>query len=420
MMRNHSSHSHVLLLNLRLSAFSETARFNWSVTPAGNSAEISTVTFTDYSRDANPDGSITGWSWNFGDSSTSTQQNPSHTYAAAGTYTVQLTVTDNNSTTGNVSKNVIVDTGSGNTPPVANFTFTTNHLAAAFTDASTDSDGSVVSWSWNFGDSGTSTQQNPSHTYAANGTYTVQLTVTDNDGGTHATSKSVTVATNVSPTANFTFTTNGLTATFTDTSTDSDGTIASWSWNFGDSSTSTQQNPIHTYTIAGTYTVQLTVTDNNGATNFTSKSVTVSGGGMLTYCASSSASSSFSITKVTIGDFVNSSGKTKYSDFTSMTINMIKGQTYNVSIKVDDSFYYAYTRIWIDYNRDGDFTDSGEKVLEKKQKTTVTGTITVPTSGVVTGQKLGMRIHTDTMNYKNPCDVNSGWGEVEDYAVIIE
>ncbi len=478
---------------------------NSNITPTADftsSVNLSTVTFTDYSRDANPDGSITGWSWNFGDSSTSTQQNPSHTYAAAGTYTVQLTVTDNNSTTGNVSKNVIVDTGSGNTPPVANFTFTTNHLAAAFTDASTDSDGSVVSWSWNFGDSGTSTQrhpshtyaangtytvqlmvtdddgathstsksvtvaanvppvanftfttnhlvasftdtstdsdgsvvswswnfgdsgtstqQNPSHTYAANGTYTVQLTVTDNDGGTHATSKSVTVATNVSPTANFTFTTNGLTATFTDTSTDSDGTIASWSWNFGDSSTSTQQNPIHTYTIAGTYTVQLTVTDNNGATNFTSKSVTVSGGGMLTYCASSSASSSFSITKVTIGDFVNSSGKTKYSDFTSMTINMIKGQTYNVSIKVDDSFYYAYTRIWIDYNRDGDFTDSGEKVLEKKQKTTVTGTITVPTSGVVTGQKLGMRIHTDTMNYKNPCDVNSGWGEVEDYAVIIE
>ena len=103
-----------------------------------------------------------------------------------------------------------------------------------------------------------------------------------------------------------------------------------------------------------------------------------------------------------------------------MTINMIQGQTYNVSINVNDSFYTAYTRIWIDYNRDGDFTDSGEKVFEKGQKTTVTGTITVPSSGVVTGQKLGLRIHTDTMSYRNPCDTNWGWGEVEDYAVIVQ
>ena len=82
-------------------------------------------------------------------------------------------------------------------------------------------------------------------------------------------------AVNNPPTANFTFTTSGLTASFTDTSTDSDGTIASRSWAFGDATTSTATNPSHTYAAASTYTVSLTVTDNGGATNSTSKSVTV-------------------------------------------------------------------------------------------------------------------------------------------------
>jgi hypothetical protein len=59
-------------------------------------------------------------------------------------------------------------------------------------------------------------------------------------------------------------------------------------------------------------------------------------------------------------------------------------------------------------------------VLQKARKGTVSGTITVPTSGVVTGQKLGLRIHTDTMSYRGPCSVGWGWGEVEDYAVIIQ
>jgi xanthomonalisin len=87
--------------------------------------------------------------------------------------------------------------------------------------------------------------------------------------------------TNVPPVANFGVVTSGLTATFTDSSTDSDGTIASRAWAFGDGSTSTTASPSHTYTAAGTYTVGLTVTDNSGATNTKSQSVTVasSGGG---------------------------------------------------------------------------------------------------------------------------------------------
>jgi PKD repeat protein len=199
--------------------------------------------------------------------------------------------TDNRDESGGTAQSVDVYTiggfagGGGNVAPTANFSFTTSGLTATFTDSSSDSDGTIASRSWNFGDGTTSTVTNPSKTYSAAGTYSVQLTVTDNGGLTNSITRSVTVTSgNVAPTANFTFTTSGLTATFTDGSTDSDGTIASRSWNFGDGTTSTATNPSKTYSAAGTYTVQLTVTDNGGLTNSTTRSVTVTspGGNVLT------------------------------------------------------------------------------------------------------------------------------------------
>lgn len=91
--------------------------------------------------------------------------------------------------------------GTTNNPPSANFSFTTSELTASFTDTSGDSDGTVVGWSWNFGDlsGGTSTAQNPSYNYAADGTYSVSLTVTDDDGATGTTTKSVTVSSTPPP-----------------------------------------------------------------------------------------------------------------------------------------------------------------------------------------------------------------------------
>lgn len=84
--------------------------------------------------------------------------------------------------------------GGGNTPPTANFSFTTSGLTASFSDTSSDSDGSIASRSWSFGDGSTSTAASPSKTYSAAGTYSVTLTVTDDDGATSSKTSSVTVS----------------------------------------------------------------------------------------------------------------------------------------------------------------------------------------------------------------------------------
>ena len=94
----------------------------------------------------------------------------------------------------NADPDFACESDGGNAAPVASFTATTDLLTATFTDTSTDSDGSVVSWAWDFGDGNSSSFQNTSHTYATAGTYTVSLTVTDDMGATGSTSSSVTVS----------------------------------------------------------------------------------------------------------------------------------------------------------------------------------------------------------------------------------
>jgi len=166
-----------------------------------------------------------------------------------------------------------------NNPPLADFTAVPDGLAVVFTDASSDSDGSIASRVWDFGDGGTSSDANPVHTYATTGSYDVTLTVTDDDGAMGSKTVSITVdASNAAPVADFSVSVDGLTANFTDASGDSDGSIASYAWDFGDGGTSSIANPSHAYAAAGTYDATLTVTDNDGASDSKTVAVTVSGG----------------------------------------------------------------------------------------------------------------------------------------------
>ena len=144
-------------------------------------------------------------------------------------------------------------------PPVTAFTATPlaglTPLTVQFTDLSGDR---PTSWLWTFGDGGTSTSQNPQHTYTAAGTYTVTLTAT-NEYGSDYELKTDYITVYGPVTAQFTANVTGGTAPvavqFTDLST---GGPTAWSWSFGDGNTSAAQNPQHTYTTAGTHTVTLT------------------------------------------------------------------------------------------------------------------------------------------------------------------
>jgi chitodextrinase len=137
------------------------------------------------------DGVIESYEWTFGDGSTGTGGAPQHAYAGAGTYTVTLTVTDDRNGTAQFSRDVAV-TDPPNVPPVSRFTASCNSLTCSFDGrASSDPDGSIVSYRWTFGDGASGTRATTGHTYAREGVVTVRLTVTDNRGA--ATTKRATV-----------------------------------------------------------------------------------------------------------------------------------------------------------------------------------------------------------------------------------
>src|SRR5438876_5393163 len=225
------------------------------------------------------------YDWAFGDGITTTLQTPSHSYSTKGNYTATLVVTDNGGLS-SPAASVAITVNAPNQAPVASAAATPTSgvapLVVSFSSAgSSDSDGSIVSYGWAFGDGITSTLQNPSHSYSSKGNYTATLVVTDNGGlSSSAAAVAITVsALNQAPVANAAASpTSGyapLAVGFSSAgSSDSDRSIVSYTWAFGDGTTSTLSNPSHTFSFPGTYVAVLTVTDNQGAQG--TSSVTIS------------------------------------------------------------------------------------------------------------------------------------------------
>jgi PKD repeat protein len=237
------------------------------------------------------DGTVVGFQWDFGDGAIAATQNAAHAYASAGTYAVELTVTDDGGATGHLLHQVtLTEPGAGE--PTASFAgacvITGSYgrivfVDCTFTDQSTAAAGATVTaWAWDFGNGRTSTERNPpvqhyTISWRPGVRVSARLTVTDNNGLTNGVARSVPVSTkaNAPPTAGFMSSCTDLTCTFTDLSTDGDGSVVGFHWDFGNGALATTQNPSYAFASAGTYVVALTVTDDRGATGTLSQSVTV-------------------------------------------------------------------------------------------------------------------------------------------------
>ena len=207
----------------------------------------------------------------------------------------------------------------------------------------------------------------------------------------------------------------GGTVAFTDLST---GSPTSWSWEFegGTPATSTLENPTVTYDTIGIYDVTLTVSDGDESDTETKTNyIQVD----LAYCASGSADYSDEwIAQVAFGSFTKNSGAAGYSNFTSDTIPVNSGETYSIILTpaYAGTVYAEYWKIWIDYNHDGDFSDSGEEVFTaSNKKNAVTGSVAIPSDLSVTTR---MRVSMKYGSAPGYCE-SFTYGEVEDFTILI-
>lgn len=221
-----------------------------------------TTTFDDLST---TDGinAITTWQWNFGDGNIQTYPSPpfQHTYNSAGTYSVQLIVTDAAGCIDSLTQQNAIIT----TDPVPGFvtadTLTCPGATVTFTNTSTPAG---LNSSWDFGDGGTSTVYSPTHIYTNTGTFTVKLRVNDIYGCADSITRNMHINVDL-PDAAFTVSDSissclPFEVQFTNTSTYFYNSL----WNFGDGGTSSATNPVHYFSIAGIYPVKLIVTSPGG------------------------------------------------------------------------------------------------------------------------------------------------------------
>ncbi len=217
---------------------------------------------------------ITDWNWTFETGQTSTVQNPNYTFSQAGTHDVTLIVTSQNGCLDTLTKPIDV-----HYLPAINFSIPEPCLyGATFVDSTTVQDTTLVSWSWNFGDGATSTEQNPLHQYSSAGNYDITLTVVS----AYGCSNFLTINQEIYPAPVADFTNNPEYAEvdeeiiFTDLSTSSNSTVVAWHWDFDfNGDTSIIQNPTHPYDDAGAFEVELIVMDAVGCKDTVVKVVNV-------------------------------------------------------------------------------------------------------------------------------------------------
>lgn len=231
----------------------------------GNSNTTCGLTVNFHNTSSMSSGSITTYNWNFGDGTSSVIENPSHTYANPGTYTVSLIVGSIRGCYDTTSMVVTV-----NPDPGASFTFNNGCQLSpiSFIDNSNVNQGNINQWNWSFGDGTLSSLQNPSHGYLNPGTYTVQLSVTTNFGCTSSQTQTISIFEN--PNSLFSISqTNpcALTVSYNNLSTSSQSTVLQYQWSLGNGGFSSLQNPSATFTNYGNYNVQLVAIDNNGCSD---------------------------------------------------------------------------------------------------------------------------------------------------------
>jgi gliding motility-associated-like protein len=243
-------------------SFAQTANFT-ATTVSGCSPLV--VDFQDQSTGAN------SWFWDFGNGATSTLKNPSTTYFNTGSYTVKLTVTNGQSSNTITRTNYITVWGK----PGVNFTVNDSTACfphrAQFTNASTAAAGTTnSSYIWDFGNGSQSTQQNPGTVYTTSGNYAVTLKVTNDKGCFAVLTKPAYIKIAGGVVADFTHTLpttcrTPVNISFTNNSS-GPGTLT-YAWDFGDGGRATTQNPTHTYTTPGNYTVSMAITSSNGCSD---------------------------------------------------------------------------------------------------------------------------------------------------------
>jgi PKD repeat protein len=261
-----------------------------SANPGGPySGVVGAVINFDGTASSDADGTITSFAWDFGDGGVASGATPTHSYSVDGTFTVTLTVTDNDGLTGVNSTTATINPAGGNTPPEAraNGPYSgTEGVAVQFSSAgSVDPDGTIVTYAWDFGDGSTSAAANPSHTYVGASTYTVTLTVTDDAGDSSTDTTSATieaVVDNAPPSADAGGPYSGFAGESVSfdgsASADTDGTVVRYDWDFGDGSTAPDAGPMPTHVYAGAadYTVTLTVFDDAGDSDSATATATIS------------------------------------------------------------------------------------------------------------------------------------------------